>query len=68
MAGTEITITSILDYFPILRKKPITRYLTIAGICTVYFLTGIIYTIQSGSYWVGKSFNFSSRHLEVCTI
>ena len=57
MASTEITITSVFDFFPNLRKKAKTRYLTIIGIVIVYFLLGILYTIQSGTYWIGLELN-----------
>lgn len=53
MANVETTITSVLDIFPRLQKKASTKYLTISVICLIYFLCGIIFTFQSGTYWIG---------------
>jgi SNF family Na+-dependent transporter len=52
MASVETTITSILDVFPKLKLKPIRKKLAITVICFVYFLCGIIFCLQSGTYWV----------------
>jgi hypothetical protein len=54
MTSIETAITSILDLFPNLRKKAIRKIATIAIICLAHFLVGILFTIQSGTYWIGK--------------
>ena len=52
MASVETTITSILDVFPILKSNSNRRKLAITAICFVYFLLGITFCFQSGTYWV----------------
>ena len=52
MANVETTITSILDVFPKLKQKTSRKYITVTVICVIYFLFGIIFTFQSGTYWV----------------
>jgi hypothetical protein len=53
MASVETTITSVLDVIPYLKKRKLTRILTIVTICLVYFILGITFTLQSGTYWIG---------------
>ncbi|CAF0889150.1 unnamed protein product [Brachionus calyciflorus] len=52
MTSVETTITSLLDVFPILRKKKLYKYLAITGICIVHFVASINFTLQSGTYWI----------------
>ena len=52
MASVETTITSILDVFPVLKKKVWTRKMTIVAICVIYFVLGITFTLRSGTYWI----------------
>ena len=56
MTGVETTITSILDVFPKLREKNVKKYATITVICFVHFLAGLLFTLNSGTYWIGKIF------------
>ncbi len=53
MASVETTITSVLDVVPYLKKRKLTRMLTIVSICLIYFILGITFTLQSGTYWIG---------------
>ncbi|RNA14741.1 sodium- and chloride-dependent neutral and basic amino acid transporter B(0+) [Brachionus plicatilis] len=52
MASVETAITSILDAFPSLKKNAFRRYLSITIICLVFFLIGLIFTTQAGTYWI----------------
>jgi hypothetical protein len=52
MAGVETTITSVLDIFPWFKMSKRRRYGIITAICVAYFIAGITYTVQSGTYWV----------------
>lgn len=52
MASVETTITSVLDIFPKLKLKKIRKYLAITAICFIYFACGIIFCLQSGTYWI----------------
>lgn len=61
MANVETTITSILDIFPKLKRRAFRKYTTIAIICIVYFLLGVIFTFQSGTYWIGLYSNLKSK-------
>ena len=54
MTGVETTITSVLDLIPKLRKSKLKRISTITIICLAHFCFGIIYTLNSGTYWIGK--------------
>lgn len=47
-----ITITSLLDAFPALRSTSQRRYATITMIFLVYFVFGLLFTLQSGNYWI----------------
>lgn len=60
MTSVEITITSILDFFPILRTKSFYKTLAITVICIVQFIASINFTLQSGTYWIG---NFLLKYL-----
>jgi len=51
MASVETTIVSVLDIFPTLKKKACYKVLTVITICVINFLLGILYTLQSGTYW-----------------
>ena len=53
MANVETTITSVIDVFPVLKKTKNRKYLTVSVICLIYFLLGIIFCFQSGTYWIG---------------
>ena len=59
MASVETTITSVLDIFPILKKKKLTKVLTIVSICLIYFILGITFTLQSGTFWIGTNRKFN---------
>lgn len=52
MSSVETFITSVFDLFTHLRQTKWKRYLTIAIICAVYYACGIIFTFQSGTYWI----------------
>ena len=53
MTNVEVTVTSVLDAIPALRKVKIRKYLTITGICIIYFILGFPFTLNSGTYWIG---------------
>lgn len=55
MTSVEITITSILDFFPKLRKRSIYKIITITAICFIQFIASLNFTLQSGTYWIGKT-------------
>lgn len=57
MTSVEITITSILDFFPSLRKKSFYKMISITVICMIQFIASINLTLQSGTYWIGKILN-----------
>jgi hypothetical protein len=57
MASVETTIVSVLDIFPVLKKKASYKALTVITICVINFLLGIVYTLQSGTYWYDFSLN-----------
>ncbi|RNA09092.1 sodium- and chloride-dependent glycine transporter 1-like [Brachionus plicatilis] len=52
MTSVEITITSILDFFPVLRAKSLYKISAITIICIVQFFASINFTLQSGTYWI----------------
>jgi hypothetical protein len=54
MASVETTITSVLDFFPKLRKRRLFRVGTITTICFVFLALGITFTFRSGTYWIGN--------------
>jgi hypothetical protein len=56
MTNVEVTVTTVLDVFPYLRKVNLRRYLTTTLICIVYFLLGFIFTTNSGTYWIGMKY------------
>jgi hypothetical protein len=56
MANVETTITSLLDAFPFLKRKALRRYLTVTTVCVVYFCLGLLFTFQSGTYWIGLKY------------
>ena len=62
MVNVETTITSFLDVFPYFKRKALRRYLTVTSVCSFYFLLGLVFTLQSGSYWIGlfKIININS--------
>lgn len=52
MGSVETFITSVFDLLPKLRQTNWKRYLTITLICFGYFMCGIIFCFQSGTYWI----------------
>lgn len=52
VSNIEVTVTSILDAFPTLRQTNVRRYITVSCIFLFYFLCGLIFTFQSGTYWI----------------
>lgn len=52
IASVETTITSVLDAFPILSKTELRKHLVKIGMCVFYFLPGLLFCIQSGTYWL----------------
>lgn len=52
MASVETTITSVLDVFPKLKLKKRRKVIAITAICFFYFLSGILFCLQSGTYWI----------------
>lgn len=56
LGSVEVTITSVLDFFPSLAKR---RVLTITGIFVFYFLCGLLFCIQSGTYWLELFTNYA---------
>ena len=61
MGSVETFITSIFDLCPKLRMNSLKRYGTIIIICVSYFLMGIIFTLQSGTYWLEIFNTFSGN-------
>lgn len=52
IAALEVTIASILDSFKSLGRTKNRRYITITCIFLTYFLCGLLFCLQSGTYWV----------------
>jgi SNF family Na+-dependent transporter len=52
MGSIETFITSVFDLFPKLKQTNWIRYTTIIVIVAIFFLLGILFTIQSGTYWL----------------
>jgi len=52
LAVVEATISSTLDAFHSLGSTNIRRYLTITGIFIIYFILGLVFCLESGTYWV----------------
>lgn len=52
MGSVETFITSVFDFIPRLRQRSLFRYTTITLICFGYFLCGLVFCLQSGTYWI----------------
>lgn len=61
MASVETLVTSLEDFFPKL-KKPRTKIITLALICVMYFLKGLLLTSQAGTYWVELMDTYSANY------
>lgn len=53
MASVETLTTSLEDYFPVLKASNKNKAVTLAIICVLYFLIGLLLCSQTGTYWVG---------------
>jgi SNF family Na+-dependent transporter len=60
MGSVETIIISFSDAFPIFKKTKRRKMLVNFGTCFVFFLTGITFTFQSGTYWIELMDNYSS--------
>ncbi len=47
-----ISFLLLKKVFPKLKLKNSRKYLAITAICFAYFVSGIIFCLQSGTYWV----------------
>ena len=61
MASVETLITSMYDILPILKKTRLRRVLTIAMICVITFLMGLILCTRAGTYWIEIFDNYSGN-------
>ena len=52
MGAIETLVTSLEDTFPIIKKRQRNKTITLAVICFIYFLIGLVLCIESGNYWV----------------
>lgn len=52
MASVETLTTSLEDFFPYLKKTPKIKAITLAIICLIYFLSGLLLCSQTGTYWI----------------
>lgn len=52
MASVETLTTSLEDFFPVLKKTSKIKAFTLAVICLLYFLVGLILCSQTGTYWI----------------
>lgn len=52
MASVETLTTSLEDFFPYLKKTPKIKAITLAIICFIYFLAGLLLCAQTGTYWI----------------
>ncbi len=59
MASVEITITSIFDLIPALKKTRLRKVSVISGLCISFFLLGLTFCTQSGTYWIEIVDNYS---------
>ena len=52
MASIEVLTTSLEDFFPYLKKTQQNRTITLAIICFIYFIFGLILCTKAGAYWL----------------
>ena len=62
MASTETTITAICDFIPFLKKNQWRKAFTAFGVCSVYFLVGLLFCTRAGTYWVNFFDNFTGSN------
>lgn len=48
----EVTIATIMDTFPSLESTKLKRFATFGVVFVLYFLGGLIFTLESGAYWI----------------
>lgn len=48
----EVTIATIMDAFPQLESTKLRRFGTFGIVFAIYFLGGLIFTLESGAYWI----------------
>jgi SNF family Na+-dependent transporter len=59
IASVETTITSCYDAFPFLTKTTLRKHIVKIAMCVFYFLGGLLYCIQSGTYWLELVNNYA---------
>lgn len=52
LAMIEVTIASFLDAFHSFSRTKLRRYITITAIFITYFVLGLLFCLQSGTYWI----------------
>lgn len=62
LGSIEVTITSVLDMWPKLAER---RTLTITAIFIFYYLCGLLFCTQSGTYWLEFFNSYSAGKLLV---
>lgn len=55
LGSVEVTLATIMDAWPHLENTRLKKFGTYTLIFLVYFLGGIIFTLNSGAYWIGET-------------
>jgi hypothetical protein len=45
-----------MDQFPQLESTKLRKFGSYAIVFSIYFIGGLIFTLQSGTYWIGNTF------------
>lgn len=70
MASVETLTTSLEDFFPYLKKTAWIKAGTLAVICGIYFLIGLLLCSQAGSYWIELFDEYSANYgiIVICLV
>lgn len=52
IASVETTLASVFDTWPILKSTKLRKHLITILICLIYFAGGLLFCLQSGTYWL----------------
>jgi solute carrier family 6 amino acid transporter-like protein 5/7/9/14 len=66
MASVETLITSLEDYFPYFKSTQKHRSITLMIICFLFFLFGLIFCTQTGTYWIELLDEYSANWAILC--
>lgn len=69
MASVGTLVTSLEDIFPVLKRTALVKAATLGAICLAYFLIGLLFCTQAGSYWIEIFDFYSANHgILICGI